>query len=78
MRSFWASIMPHEPYVEQTMKIKHDGREYMAWAYAKRNYRQNGELDGKPIVMSCALELEPKRREIKSKVNFVCGICDLG
>jgi hypothetical protein len=77
MRSFWASIMPHEKRVEQTIKIKYEGGEYMAWAYVKHNYRQNGELDGKPISMLCALEAQPKRTEVKSKVNSVFGICDL-
>ena len=77
MRSFWASIMPHEPFVEQTIKINYGGHEYIAWAYDKRNYRQNGELDGKSIVMHCALESSPKRIEVRGAVNSVFGICEL-
>jgi len=74
--SFWASILPHEPFIEQSILIQHDGLTYQAWTYDKRNYRQDGEL-GKPISLHCALESPPKRIEILSKVNSVFGICEL-
>jgi hypothetical protein len=63
--------MPHEPLVKQTITIIHGGTSYKAWVLFKRDYDDNGELDGKPIVMTCRLGSEPRRR------GEVFGICEL-
>ncbi|MCY4756712.1 DUF6795 domain-containing protein [Pelomonas aquatica] len=69
--SFLGSFMPHEPLVKQTITIIHGGTSYKAWVLFKRDYDDNGELDGKPIVMTCRLGSEPRRR------GEVFGICEL-
>ena len=69
--SFLGSLLPHEPVVRQVISIDHGGKRYKAWATFKRDYDDNGELDGKPIVMTCRLEAEPQRR------GEIFGICEL-
>lgn len=69
--SFLGSLLPHEPVVRQVITIDHGGKRYKAWATFKRDYDENGELDGKPIVMTCRLDTEPQRR------GEVFGICEL-
>lgn len=69
--SFLGSLLPHEPVVRQVITIDHGGRRYKAWATHKRDYDENGELDGRPIVMTCRLEAEPQRR------GEIFGICEL-
>jgi hypothetical protein len=70
-RSSLGSFLPHEPMVRQTILIRHAGQTYKAWMLDKGNYEENGELNGKPIVLVCRLETEPKR------TGEVFGICDL-
>ncbi len=69
--SLLGSFLPHEPLIVQTILIRHAGKIYKAWLYDKRNYRENGELDGKRIKLNCHLEAPLKRS------NNVYGICDL-
>jgi len=69
--SFFGSLLPHEPMVRQTILIRHGGQTYKAWMFDKGNYTDNGELKGRPIVMTCRLETQPQRR------GEVFGICDL-
>lgn len=38
------SVLPHEPYVEQSITIEHDGKSYIAWRTVKRGYSRNDEL----------------------------------
>lgn len=69
--SFLGGLLPHEPVVRQVISIDHAGKRYKAWATFKRDYEDNGELDGRPIVMTCRLEAEPQRR------GEVFGLCEL-
>lgn len=69
--SFLASFLPHEPVIRQTLTIRHDGKAYEAWLYNKHNYDDNGELDGRPIKITCRLETPPQRR------GSVYGICEI-
>ena len=69
--SLLGSLMPHQPVIRQTILIRHGDQTYKAWMFDKLNYDENGELKGKPIVLSCRLETEPKR------TGEVFGICDL-
>jgi hypothetical protein len=76
-RSFWASILPHQPRIEQQIYIKIDGKELPAWRYVKGNYRQNGELDGKPINIYCDIAAPVRRIPIRGDWDYVSGICEL-
>lgn len=54
--SLLGSLLPHEPMVEQTILIHHDGRSCRAWTFDKRNYDKNGELQGRSISLRCDLD----------------------
>ncbi len=70
-RSFPSLLMPSEPFTEQTIMIRYRGKDYKAWYFVKRNYRENGELEGRPIRMTCRLESAPETH------GGVFGICEL-
>lgn len=69
--SLLGSFLPHQPFIEQTLLILHQGKEYKAWMFDKMNYEENGELQGKPISLVCRLENEPSRK------GEIYGICDI-
>jgi hypothetical protein len=56
--SFLGSLLPHEPVVDETILIHHDGQTYKAWMFTRGNYTENSELDGRAIVLVCRLEAE--------------------
>lgn len=69
--SLLGSLLPHEPMVRQTILIKHAGKTHKAWMFDKGNYKDNGELGGKPISITCRLENQPVRH------GDVYGICEI-
>ena len=69
--SFLDALLPSEPYIDQSIVILHAGKRHQAWVFVKRNYRDNGELQGRAIQMTCRLDTEPERR------GKVFGICEL-
>ncbi len=72
--SFLGSFLPHEPIVEQTIRIKVGDKTYMAWAYNRSNYDKLSELGGKPISLICDLDSPPSH---KGPDDRVYGICEL-
>ena len=68
--SLLGSLLPHEPFVEQTILIHHAGNTYKAWMLDKRNYNENGELGGRPVSLVCRLEAEVVHH------GKVYGICE--
>lgn len=68
--SLLGSFLPHTPSVRQTILIKHEGKTYKAWMFDKEDYKLNGELQGKPIRVTCRLETQPARR------GEIFGICE--
>jgi len=68
--SLLGSFLPHEPFVEQKILIQHGGKTYRAWVFEKGSYRENDELNGKPIRLVCRLEKDPVRKD------NVFGICE--
>ncbi len=36
--------LPHEPFIDQSITLRHDGNEYILFEWTKRNYDTNGEL----------------------------------
>ena len=69
--------LPHQAMVRQTIQIKHAGKVYDAWLYTKSNYKANGELNGRPIVLHCSLEAPAQRKESGVPNRWVNGICEL-
>ncbi len=72
--SFMGSILPHEPVVEQTIRITYEGQDYMAWSHERGNYSANGELAGRSISLLCDLDRAPF---YKGPRDSVYGICEL-
>ncbi len=68
--SLLGSLLPHEPFVEQTILIHHAGNTYKAWMLDKRNYKENGELGERPVSLVCRLEAEIEHH------GKVYGICE--
>lgn len=68
-----SSFLPGEVVIDQEITLRHDGSDYLAWQTAKRNYDENGELDGRPLELRCDLDAEPKVKEIGFKV--IRGLC---
>lgn len=76
-RSLLGGILPHEPAIDQTIRILHDGKTFEAWTFTKRNYDGNGELNGKPLRLHCDLSSEPTRTETGPAGQGFFGICEL-
>ncbi|WP_116085463.1 DUF6795 domain-containing protein [Tropicimonas sp. IMCC34011] len=58
-RSFLASLLPHEPVVEQVFTAVADGSATTILTLYKHDYNLNGELDGAPLRMECTAGAEP-------------------
>jgi hypothetical protein len=69
-RSFLGGLVPHEPFVEQTILIRHNGRSYKAWMMDKRDYDNDSESGGKPLRLVCRLEAPFARH------GQMSGICE--
>lgn len=70
-RSLLGSFLPHEPWITQTILIKHEGVTYKAWMFDKGDYKDKGELQGKPIDLYCDLDAPLGHK------GTVYGICQL-
>ena len=70
-RSLLGSLLPHEPWIDQTVLIHHDSKTYEAWVSVKRDYDNGSEVRGRPFVLTCRLEATPTQGE------FAYGICDV-
>lgn len=68
-RSLMGNLLPHEPVIEQLMKVEYQGKSYVAWAYFKRSYKDNTENNGKPLNVTCRLEAE---RVLHGEVTGLC------
>ena len=68
--SLFGALLPHEPFVRQTILIHHAGRTYKGWMLNKGEYAENGELGGRPISLVCRLEAAPEHH------GEVYGICE--
>jgi hypothetical protein len=58
-RSLTARILPHEPAIRQRIIAHHAGEESQIWSAIKRNYREGGELAGRPLRVRCGLTAVP-------------------
>lgn len=58
-RNFWASWLPHQPGIRQTVLIRHGGQVYKGWLHHKGDYLLNSEWGGRPARLVCRLEAEP-------------------
>lgn len=70
-KSISGNVIPHQPFIEQTITIQHEGKVYTAWMYDKYDYKENSELQKKPISITCRLENDPTQND------GVYGVCDI-
>lgn len=68
-----SGFLPGEVVIEQEITLRHEGRDYLAWQTAKRNFDVDGELGGRPLDLRCELTAEHTVREIGDAV--IRGIC---
>lgn len=52
-------LIPAQPIVLQTIVIRYQGAEYIAWRHGKDSYDPNTELDGRSINLICELTRQP-------------------
>jgi hypothetical protein len=64
-------FLPTSPSIQQEIHIRYEGKEYEAYLLIKNNYKENGELDGKPLSSICEFNDEPNRD------SGFYGICTL-
>ena len=67
--SLLGSLVPHQPVIKQVMVIEYKGVKYQAWGFHKMNYSENGENEGRPIIVTCRLEAE---RALHGQVSGIC------
>ncbi len=58
-RSWSARIFPHEPDILQRIHAQTSNGEIRIWSARKANYRDRGELSGRPLRVLCSLESLP-------------------
>jgi hypothetical protein len=67
------AALPHQPVIEQTLRLSFQGKDYKGWSHAKGNYDDKGEVGARPFKLVCDLSDEPAAHtEIRS-----FGICVL-
>lgn len=52
-------LIPAQPTIQQTIVIRYQGVEYVAWLHGKGSYDANTELDGRPLHLLCELTRLP-------------------
>lgn len=52
-------LIPAQPTIQQTIVIRYQGVEYVAWLHGKSSYDANTELDGRPLHLVCELTRQP-------------------
>jgi len=55
-------VAPHEPVIDQTINILHDGKTHEAWYFHKGEYSENGELNGRELSFLCDLGDQPQKK----------------
>ena len=50
-------LLPHEPFVEQTIRVTHAGQTLDVWMHDRRNYRAGGELGPQAAAEALAVTI---------------------
>jgi len=77
--SLLGRLLPHEPSVEQEIRILHGNRSYVAWQFNGDSYKQDSELFGRPVRLRCDLASEARAHLLEQHHvrHSIYGICDL-
>lgn len=75
--SLLTKILPSEFTVAQQIIATRDSVEYKIWSGVKRDPSENAEAKGKPINVTCELEIRDEGEENFVVVNsgYVAGLC---
>ncbi|MEM6635015.1 MAG: DUF6795 domain-containing protein [Pseudomonadota bacterium] len=58
-QNFWASVLPHQPNIEQDFSAQLANGPLQILLIYKQNYNLNGERDGKALNIQCRADQEP-------------------
>lgn len=77
--SLLGGLLPHEPSVEQEIRIVQGGRSFVAWQFVRDDYQENSELFGQPIRLRCDLGNPARKHVLEHHYvrHGIWGICDL-
>lgn len=77
--SLLGGLLPHEPSVEQEIRIQHGDKSVVAWQFTRDSYKDEAELFGRPIRLRCDLanEAHAHRLEHNYVRHSIYGVCDL-
>lgn len=77
--SLLGGLLPHEPYVEQEIRIVQGDRSFIAWQLVRDSYQENSELFGQPIRLRCDLGNPARKHVLEHNYarHSIWGICDL-
>jgi hypothetical protein len=81
-RSLSATIVPHQPVIQQHIWITYSGKDYIAWTFTRMNYEKNSETKSmyahyNPIItIDCSLD-KPSGLKVLSPSSEVFGICEI-
>lgn len=69
--SFFATVIPTGQKINQTLTIRHNGKEYDGWLHDKDNYAKNSESANAPFTLVCELSDTPGAHP-ESKSYGIC------
>lgn len=77
--SLLGGLLPHEPSVEQEIRIVQGDRSFVAWQFVRDSYQENGELFGQPIRLRCDLSKPARKHVLEHDYvrHSIWGLCDL-
>ncbi|TBV01090.1 hypothetical protein DNK34_21785 [Pseudomonas dryadis] len=70
-KSFFATVIPTGQKINQTITIRHNGKEYDGWLHDKDNYAKNSESANGPFKLVCELSDTPGAHP-ESKSYGIC------
>lgn len=68
-----SKFFPVEASIVQGIIINNENADYQGWRSVKRNFDENGELNGQHISLTCELSDTPQSKEVG--LNLIRGIC---
>ncbi|WP_206950664.1 carboxypeptidase-like regulatory domain-containing protein [Trinickia acidisoli] len=72
-RAAWLRrLIASQPMVHQTITIRDEGVEYLAWMHGKDSYDPNTELDGKRLNLMCELTRSPEMEGTHYGIGMPC------
>lgn len=77
--SLLGGLLPHQPSVEQQIRIEHAGKSYIAWQFLREDYEDQSELFGQPINLQCDLGAQPRKHLLERNYvrHSIYGLCTL-